>query len=124
MRKGHRLASSPLLVLKLRVCVQGLRSVAYSPLGQGNGGLLALPEVLRVAEETGRSPAQARPMCNEFSTPNTGVCSSTNCVMNCSLPSQSLPDHCNDAPVLAVGPTGLWAALGSQDWIVSPAVKM
>ncbi|KAK9825868.1 hypothetical protein WJX81_006636 [Elliptochloris bilobata] len=40
-------------------CVRkGLRCVAYSPLGQGNNGLLTLPEVLKVAEETGRSPAQ------------------------------------------------------------------
>ncbi len=35
--------------------------MAYSPLGQGAGGLLTLPEVLRVAEEVGRPPAQARP---------------------------------------------------------------
>ena len=42
---------------------QGLHCVAYSPLGQGNGGLLTLPEVLKVAEETGRPPTQARRPC-------------------------------------------------------------
>lgn len=43
---------------------QGLHCIAYSPLGQGNGGLLTLPQVLKVAEETGRPPAQACCPCS------------------------------------------------------------
>ncbi len=38
--------------------LQGVHSVAYSPLGHGSGGLFDLPAVKEIAEEVGKSPAQ------------------------------------------------------------------
>lgn len=40
--------------------LQGVNSVAYSPLGVGKDALLQHPAVLEVAAETGKSPAQVR----------------------------------------------------------------
>ena len=95
MRKGHCLESSPLLVLN----VAGLYA------GAAQRRILAPgPGQWRPADAAGgaprgrgdRAPAYAGAAsckaCSEISTPSTGVCSRTACVMNCSLPSQPQPD--------------------------------
>ena len=39
--------------------VQGIVSVAFSPLGHGDLSMTRMPEVEKIAKETGRSPIQA-----------------------------------------------------------------
>jgi len=39
---------------------QGVTCVAYGPLGHGKEGLLTHPEIEKVAEEVGKTPAQVR----------------------------------------------------------------
>ena len=39
---------------------QGVTCVAYGPLGHGKEGLLTHPEIEKIAEEVGKTPAQVR----------------------------------------------------------------
>ena len=41
-------------------CRQGVTCVAYGPLGHGKEGLLTHPEIEKVAQEVGKTPAQVR----------------------------------------------------------------
>ena len=40
---------------------QGVVCIGYGPLGHGAEGLLSHPEVVAVAKEVGKTPAQVRP---------------------------------------------------------------
>ena len=40
--------------------MQGVTCVAYGPLGHGKEGLLTHAEITKIAEETGKTPAQVR----------------------------------------------------------------